>query len=423
MPLTERWLRAAICAAALLLAVLPAAAQADGSPYSKLGYGVLRDHATSIQRQMGGVGYAMTAGRQINAMNPAAYAFTDSLTFLFDMGIDLQYRMSRENGNSEGRWGGGLDNLTLQVPISSRIGASAGLLPYSQVGYAFGSDITGGSEMRSGEGGLTELYLGVGARPLSGLSLGVNFSYLFGSVVNDLRITDAAYNVSVFEQVLQVRDWHLQAGLQYRQMLNKEDNITLGLSWSPGKRLLGNTWMLKYDANKDSDQNTGVTYPDTVMNIKTGPSFSLADSYGVGLSYTRGSKLFVEADLTYQPWSKAKYLSNDVFGSCRLADRYKVAVGMQYIPHVRGSYFRRTVYRAGFNWERDYVMVGDNHIKGFGIDAGFGFPAVNGRTLINLGFQYRHRQASPAALIKEDYFGVTLGVNFNEMWFFRRRIN
>ncbi len=59
------------------------------TPYSSYGLGVLRDGATSAQRTMGGVGYAMRSGRQINAMNPASYAAIDTLTFLFDMGIDL----------------------------------------------------------------------------------------------------------------------------------------------------------------------------------------------------------------------------------------------------------------------------------------------------------------------------------------------
>ena len=37
---------------------------------------------------MGGIGYAMSSGRQINVMwNPASYACIDSLTFLFDMGV------------------------------------------------------------------------------------------------------------------------------------------------------------------------------------------------------------------------------------------------------------------------------------------------------------------------------------------------
>ena len=76
--------------ALILSAILSGAAQnGTMTPYSSFGYGVLRDGATSTQRSMGGVGYAMNSGRQINSMNPASYAAIDSLTFLFDMGIDL----------------------------------------------------------------------------------------------------------------------------------------------------------------------------------------------------------------------------------------------------------------------------------------------------------------------------------------------
>lgn len=76
-----------LCALGALIGI-PAVAQ-ETSPYSKFGYGTLGDNATSTQRQMGGTGYAMHSGRQINAMNPASYASVDSMTFLFDMGVDV----------------------------------------------------------------------------------------------------------------------------------------------------------------------------------------------------------------------------------------------------------------------------------------------------------------------------------------------
>ena len=43
------------------------------TPYSRYAYGMLGDHASGAQRSMGGVGYAMNSGRQINAKNPASY--------------------------------------------------------------------------------------------------------------------------------------------------------------------------------------------------------------------------------------------------------------------------------------------------------------------------------------------------------------
>ena len=153
---------------------MPALAQITSSPYSKFGYGMLGDGATSAQRQMGGSGYAMRSGRQINAMNPASYAAMDSLTFLFDIGADLTLFWRKDDAGSDRNWGGGIDYVTLQAPLSRSVGVSAGLLPYSSVGYAFGSPIDNGTSSYQGIGGINQLYLGVAWMPIRGLSVGLN---------------------------------------------------------------------------------------------------------------------------------------------------------------------------------------------------------------------------------------------------------
>lgn len=45
-----------------------AQAQIVTTPYSKMAYGMLNDNVSSIQRSMGGVGYAMRGGRIVNVM-------------------------------------------------------------------------------------------------------------------------------------------------------------------------------------------------------------------------------------------------------------------------------------------------------------------------------------------------------------------
>lgn len=170
-------------------------AQTNVSPYSKFGYGLLDNNATAAQRQMGGVGYAMSSGRQINVMNPASYAAIDTLTFLFDMGVDFTYIKTSEdavgdiNPAKEKKYGGGLDYLTMQFPIGKYMGASIGIVPFSSVGYSFGSEIANGVNSRSGSGGLNQLYVGLAGRLYKGLSVGANFSYLFGTTVNDVYVT------------------------------------------------------------------------------------------------------------------------------------------------------------------------------------------------------------------------------------------
>ena len=88
-------MKAKILIASALLAAAGASAQTS-SPYSMYGYGIIGDRATSMQTQMGGVGYAMNSGRQINVMNPASYAAIDSLTFLFDVGADISFLKIKE---------------------------------------------------------------------------------------------------------------------------------------------------------------------------------------------------------------------------------------------------------------------------------------------------------------------------------------
>ena len=127
--------RIALILVLAVAAVSPVLAQnGTMTPYSAYGVGVLRDRATSIQRAMGGVGYAMNSGRQINAMNPASYAAIDTLTFLFDMGIDMTslWQNEEQNGSrvKDKDFGGGLDYVTMQFPLGKYMGGSVGVVPY-----------------------------------------------------------------------------------------------------------------------------------------------------------------------------------------------------------------------------------------------------------------------------------------------------
>jgi hypothetical protein len=42
--------------------------------------------------------------------------------------------------------------------------------------------------------------------------------------------------------------------------------------------------------------------------------------------------------------------------------------------------------------------------------------------MINLSFEYRHREAHPVKLVSENYFQFTIGVNVNELWFWQNKL-
>lgn len=400
-------------------------AQNVQTPYSMYGYGILSDHATSMQRQMGSVGVAMNSGRQVNVMNPAAYAATDSLTFLFDMGADVSMIWSKEGSAKESAFGGGLDYMTCQFPMGKHFGGSIGLLPVTSVGYAFGNEIVHGTVQNQGTGGISELYLGLAAQYF-GVSLGFNVSYDFGIIANDVFSTPTGMSNSKFEHVMEIRDWNMLLGAQYTFKPSRFSKVVLGLTYQPKKTFLGKT-----RATTVMQQSSN-SKPDTVASMNMKGKYYQPNAIGAGVSYTyeRSTRWTVEADFQWQGWKDCKfsplYSLKDpetvVFQGMEFNDRWRVAAGAEIVPKVRGNYGERMSYRVGGYYCNDYLKIGTNSVKEYGVTCGFGFPTPEGKTMVNLGFEWKHREASPQQLLAENYLNITVGINFNEVWFFKRKI-
>lgn len=412
----------------LLSILLSVSASAFGqnvtTPYSMYGYGILGDRASSYQRQMGGVGVAMNNGRVINVMNPASYAAVDSLTFLFDMGADVAMLWSKEGSAKEHSVGGGLDYLTMQFPICKYMGGSIGMLPYSSVGYAFGNDIAHGTMENQGTGGINEAYIGVAGR-YAGVSVGVNVSYDFGNISNDIYSTPTNSGQQLFEHYMQIRDWNIVAGIQYTANIDRFSRLTAGFTYSPKKSLHGKSWCTTQDLSNQS-------LPDTVGTLPLKGNYELPNSFGAGISYRyqRTYSLFVEADFHYEQWADVNYSSMYsaarpnlvIFDGMKFNNRTKYAVGAEFVPRMRGSYAQRIAYRLGGHYVSDYLNINGNGVKEYGVSCGLGFPTVEGKTMINVGLEWMRRSSSPVNMISENYFSVSLGINFNELWFWQRKI-
>lgn len=416
-----------LCAALTVGSIIGIAHADVNTPYSMYGYGILGDRATSMQSQMGGIGYAMQSGRQINVMNPASYASIDSLTFLWDMGANMDMQWSKDRTGKTHGYGGGLDYVTMEFPLSKYMGMSIGMVPVTQVGYAFGDEIKYGARQNQGNGGITEAYAGISGK-VGGFSVGVNVSYDFGTIQNDVYATPISgtqtLSQSLFEQIMQIRDWNIVAGVQYKQPFNRYNSITLGATYSPKKSFHGNTVLTLQDLTSDSR-------PDTIARTGMKGKYYSPQTFGIGLAYTHEKvhRIFVEADFTLQQWSAAPYSSlkdasgQVVFEGMKFSDRQKIALGGEYIHNVRGSYFERMPWRLGAFYTDDYLKIDGNRMREFGVSLGTGFTAPGGKTMINFGLGWRHRQTKPVNLLSENYFNIMVGVNFNEVWFFKRRIN
>ena len=419
-----------IFAAAVAMASLtPLTMQAESntvSPYSRFGYGMLSDRSNAMQKGMGSVGYAMRSGREINFMNPASYAAMDSLTFLFDMAADIKHLRTSDANEKGTNFTGGLDYITLQAPLAKWISASLGLAPISSVGYSFGDEIARGETSHSGSGDLNEIFLGVGVKPFKGFTAGVNVGYMFGTLVNsdyvyqtatDETTGEVTTSTSLFEREIEVRDYSLRIGLQYGLPFLKEHELTVGLVYEPQKSFRGHARGIRYDVAAETE-------PQYLADIPLKGNATMPELWGAGINYQWQQRLMAEVDFTYQPWKGVKYANIPEFGDAtsQFADRWRIGAGVQFINNLRGSWIQRVSYRLGGYYNRDYITVRGNNIREYGLTLGFGLPAPSSKTMVNLSLEYRNRRATPPPLVKEDYFVVTLGVNFNELWFWRNKL-
>lgn len=410
-------------------------AQTD-SPYSRYGYGVLKDQAVGPSKGMGGIGYGLRTSRSANPMNPASYSKVDSMTFLFDIGVTYRSGKMSDGVNSATKPGGGLDYITMLVPLSKKLGLSLGILPFSSVGYKFGNTETEGSlsstKAFSGSGGLSQIYGGLGYEtPLKGLSVGANASYLFGTIDHTLQIAGitGSANTSIDLTELHLKALKLDFGLQYEIPLSKNNYLTLGATYSP-----------KINSKADYDNKHHVLNSsgsaiksDTIAH--SGVNAGLPESYGFGFTYNHDDRVIWGADVTYQKWTDVKYTSlmGDQLGDKdRFNDRWRFNAGIEYmVNQYERSIFKRMKYRGGVNYGNSYLNAIDQNkkIDGFneyGATFGLGIPFRNSydyrTSYININFEYKKLKPKTGTMISEEYYGVSLNLNFSELWFFRRKV-
>lgn len=416
--------------ASFLFAQLSMLAQSssENSPYSRYGYGNLADRSFGAGRAMGGIGYGLRSSKQINPMNPASYSAIDSMTFILDFGISAQLSWFDDGINKQKNKNGNFEYVALQFPVTKRIAFSAGILPYSHVGYDFSHVEVVENETYinnlTGKGGLNDAYVGVSIDIWKKrLSVGVNAGYLFGTVThsNALAFGSSTSALPVEEkQEIRVNDLKLDAGLQYTHPISKTERVTVGMVFSPSNKL--NAKVYKTRTEGEIGTASAVRTVDTLSNL----AFDLPNSYGVGFSYAKLNKLTAGVDFSYETWEDARFESKKEMFS----DRYRVAGGIEYIPdYMDRSFLKRMRYRVGGHYGNSYQQVNSTEsglskagYKEYGASVGFGLPLIDNRSFLNLSFEYVRVNPKERYMIDEQYFRVTLNYTFNEQWFFKFRL-
>lgn len=410
----------------LLLFTLSLAAQTSiTSPYSRYGIGDLTANANDWNFSMGGTGIALRSPYHVNIVNPASYTAFDSTSFVFEGGVIFSNVTLKTTTQTASRTYASVGYLNIGFPVTRWWKTTLGLLPYSNVGYNINSDVTLPkvglvSRIYSGSGGINRFLWGNGFRLGRHLSIGINASYLFGTMSRESASTfpDSTYFINFREtNNITVSGLYFDYGVQYTAKINKDVRLTAGGIFSTNSQVRATTDLLAttYFASGGSE-----FVKDT---IKSAPgvhgSITVPMMFGLGISFDRTDKWLVGADFRWQNWEKYR-----AFGlSDSLVNSYSISAGAEFIPDVNTytNYLKKIRYRLGARYSSTYLMLRGKHLNDYSVTLGFGLPLRGMKTGINLGFELGSRGTTQSDLIKETYFNFVLGFSIYERWFIKRK--
>ncbi len=396
------------------------------SPYSRFGIGDLSDNNNAWNMTMGQLGIGLSSPYHVNFANPASYSGFDSLSFVFEGGFNGEFVTLRSNFQTVNRNYASLGYLLFGMPVNKWWKTSLGLVPFSDVGYNvanYEEYPNSGTVIRlySGSGGINRLYWGNAFRLFKNLSIGLNVSYLFGSMNRQAMVLfpDSAAAMNFKEDYyVTMNDLAFNFGAQYRARLKNDLFLTVGAVFNPSLSMAAKTDALAQTFLISTD---GVEVPHDTLATAIGfkGRIVIPMMIGGGFSIAKTDKWMVGLDYKWQNWEKFTAFDQ----SDSLVNSWQINFGGEIIPKADNysNYFARVRYRLGFTYGKTYLHLRDQDLNEYAITFGFGLPLRGMKTMLNLGGQYGVRGTTAQNLIRESYFKIVIGFSIYERWFIKRK--
>ena len=397
------------------------------SPFSRFGLGDLNHYGYGRSAAMGGASLGSRHAVQINSANPASYTANDSLSFIFDFGVDGTFSNYKTESDNRRANDINFKYFSLTWPVTKWMGAGLGLQPFSDMGYEVGfTDIDTVSGMGNttqqyhGEGTTSKAYFGASISPFKGLSIGANLNYIFGRLSKNTLFQFADPTAFAFSKSenTRLRDFTLTYGLQYDLKLKENKYLTLGATYENQSDFT----VLYQQTATVGGSSLYVDTPEAALETEAKNTIKMPATFGIGLSYNHVNKLEINADYYHAAWSKATFPGKiDEL----ITDQERISAGFEYIPDAFSirSYMKRVKYRAGAHLENSYLMLDNHQIQEIGISFGAGFPFPKSKSTANFAIEIGKKGTTKYDLVKNNYTKFSLYLNFYDYWFMKRKFN
>jgi hypothetical protein len=396
------------------------------SPYSRYAIGQIYKKTDPLFMAMGGMSIAYRSPYIINYSNPASYAAFDTLSFVFQGGLNSDFVTLKDEFSSSKSNYTSLSYLLFGFPLTRWWRTSIGILPYSTVGYdiranEIDENIGNIEYIYDGSGGVNRFYWGNGFKINKNFAIGFNLSYLFGDIekTRAVNFPDSIYRYSfLIKNSTVVNDIIFDYGLQYSKKFKNNLTLEAGLVFCNSLKV--KTKETQYAATYIETSGGGEYIKDTIESYpENSGNIILPSSFGLGVILKNEDRWLVGIDYYWRNWKK--YSS---FGeSDSLDNSMQISVGTQFTPDNSSvsKYWEKINYRLGFKYARSYVELRDEHLRKFGISFGLGIPLKRTRSTLNFAIELGKTGTTNKELIQENYIQLSFGVSIFERWFFKKK--
>jgi hypothetical protein len=404
------------------------------SPYTRFALGDLAKQGFAQGQSMGGTGLAIHENNRINHLNPASFTAFDSTSVYFDFGANTFHNQYQTETYSNTWWNMNLHHVAFASSMGKRFGISAGIVPYSSIGYNIKQeydDLNNGIAMDTyykGEGGIMNFYMGSAVKFWDRVSLGVTMNYLMGKLTRERQVefpTHSGYSKPSSLENINVRKPVFTLGLQYKEVYGDKFFFAVG-------------GVYDFKANTKSTNDYKVVnsfYPDDPVwlndSVYIDPNYILGEDtslnsfiipqrMGIGFSVGIPNTLIITGDFYKQDWTGS--MSGENYATTNATSMH---FGVEYLPDAQSirGYHKLMSYRAGGYYSNSYLMVNGQQIEDYGITFGVGLPVKTLRSSINVAFTLGTRGTTEYNLVKENYGIITFNVTLHDLWFRKRRFD
>ncbi|MCD8081692.1 MAG: hypothetical protein LUF04_15245 [Bacteroides sp.] len=379
------------------ISILSMAQNMTNAPTSMFGIGELATGDGGQFSGMGGVSIALRADNFINSSNPAGLTALPARRYVVDAGVMLSYDSYTELGTTNTSVTGNLNNFGIGCRIIPRWCAALSFTPVSSVGYAITQEEpvqgTNGyiSSLYEGQGGLSKISINNGILITPRLSVGVNFSYVSGTIKYTETQGTATEQYSSFKYAV-----YSDFGLQYHLPIGTDRSLVVGAVYGYSQKLVQDNDLYVYSSS--SGEEVDRTWKKVKQYM---PQYT-----GAGVAYN-SLRTIVSAEYKYVNWSR---MGSDR-SSIKFRDQHLIKAGMSYAV---GNIYKNPVrVMGGIGYQNSYMVISGNNADNYHISAGLGFTIRNTNTL-SVGVKYRDQFHVPYNRPHERGFSAYLNISFSE---------